>query len=118
MTAASLTPEKLCSELETAALSLQDVHADHAGTVVAHAEAKQALELARAKLLCAGVEGRNAEAREAAIRLELETEHEELHKAEVALTEARCGLDRAKLEWDLARYTVRALEVGHLREAA
>ncbi len=102
----------LTDALEKAALDLQDAQATYAGAVVAHAEAKRALELARAHLICAGVEGKNEAQREATMRLELEAEHAALFSADVALTEARCALERARLEWDLARYVVRTLEVG------
>jgi exonuclease VII small subunit len=102
----------LKTQLETAALSLQDALAEHAGAVVAVAEAKRALELARARLICQGVEGKNEAQREACIRLELHSLFEDLHEGEQTLTEARCSLERARLEWDLARYTLRALEVG------
>ncbi|MDQ3397548.1 MAG: hypothetical protein M3511_07215 [Deinococcota bacterium] len=103
-------PRDLTGQLDTAALHLQNAQAEHAGAVVAQVEAKRALELARARLICQGVEGKNEAQREAVMRLELQTEHDALFQAEVALTEARCTLDRARLEWDLARYTVRALE--------
>ncbi|MDQ3398790.1 MAG: hypothetical protein M3511_13675, partial [Deinococcota bacterium] len=93
----------LTDALEASALELQDAQASYAGAVVAHAEAKRALELARARLLCEGVDGKNAEAREAAMRLTLEHEHDALFQAEVALTEARCQLDCARIEWDTAR---------------
>ena len=45
------------------------------------------------------------------MRLQLNEEHDALAIAEDALSEARCALECAQLEWDLARYTVRALEV-------
>jgi hypothetical protein len=112
--ALSLIPlsRDLTGQLETAALHLQDAQAEHAGAVVAQAEAKRALELARARLICAGLEGRNEAQREAAMRLELQAEHDALFSAETALTEARCQLDCARIEWDTTRYTIRALEVA------
>ena len=42
----------------------------------------------------------------------LNEEHDALAIAEDALAEARCALECAQLEWDLARYQVRALEVA------
>jgi hypothetical protein len=55
---------------EAATLALQDAHADYAGAVVAHAEAKRALELAKAHRLVQGIEGKNAEQRDAILRLD------------------------------------------------
>ena len=52
------------------------------------------------------------------MRLELASQHDALAETEDALAEARCSLECAQLEWDLARYTVRALEVGTLKVAA
>ncbi len=108
----------LSLQLETAAGSLNDAKVQHLGAVVAHAEAKRALELAQARMLCDGVDGKNAEQRNAVIRLELSPLHDALAGAEDALAEARCSLECAQLEWDLARYTVRALEVGMPKAAA
>jgi hypothetical protein len=97
-------------QLQTAALELQDAQASYAGAVVAHAEAKRALEHARAHRLVQGIEGKNAEQRDAILRLELAAEHDALFQAEVALTEARCTLDCTRLDWELARLTVISLE--------
>lgn len=57
-----------------------------------------------------GVEGKNEAQRTAKIRLELQTDYIALAKAEDALTEARCALKVARLEWDLARYQIRGTE--------
>lgn len=113
MIAAPLSPQTLCKELQDAAFSLNDAQIQYAGAVVGHSEAKRNLELARASLLCSDtINGKNAEAREAQLRLTLEAEHDALFAAETALTEARCQLDCARLEWDVARYTIRAHEVA------
>ncbi len=112
MIAAPLSPQTLCKELQDAAFNLNDAQVQYAGAVVGHSEAKRDLELARARLLCNGVDGKNAEQREAIIRLTLEAEHDALFAAETALTEARCQLDCARLEWDTIRYTIRAHEVA------
>ncbi len=98
------------TRLEDAAHNLNDAQVTYAGAVVGHGEAKRALELARAGLLCGDtVNGKNAEQREAQLRLKLGDEHDALFAAETTLTEARCTLECARLDWDLARYTVRAL---------
>ena len=55
MTAAPSLPR----ELETAAHGLIDAKAHHLGAVTAHAEVKRALELATARLLVEGVDGKN-----------------------------------------------------------
>ena len=47
----------------------------------------------------------------AKLRLELSSEYAALAEAEDTLSEARCGYELARLEWDLARYQVRALEL-------
>ena len=108
----------LTHKLEAAAHSLNDAKVSHFGGVVAYAEAKRALELAQARLLLDGVTGSNKEQREAVMRLQLSEEHDALATAEDALSEARCALECAHLEWDLARYGVRALEVTSLDKAA
>ena len=108
----------LSLELETAAHNLNDAKVHHLGAVVAHAETKRALELAQARMLCDGVEGKNTEQRQAVMRLELDELHTALAEAEDALADARCSLECSQLEWDLARYTVRALEATTLPNAA
>lgn len=100
----------LLSQLATAKNGLEDAQIALCGAVTAHAEAKRALELAEALKLCEGVEGKNEKERAAKLRLELAPEHTALYEAEDALTEARCGLEVARLEWELARYCIRALE--------
>jgi hypothetical protein len=110
MKAALITLPHSLGRLEASALALQDAHADYAGAVVAHAEAKRALELARAHRLVQGIEGKNAEQRDAILRLDLMAEHDSVFAADTALTEARCTLDCARLDWELARLTVSSLE--------
>ncbi len=108
----------LLSQLERAKNGLEDAQIAFCGVVTAHAEAKRTLELAEAMKLCEGVEGRNEKERAAKLRLELSTEYTALAEADDALTEARCALEVARLEWDLARYSVRVLEPQGFREAA
>ena len=111
MEGGGVTAASLSCCLETAAGRLNDAKAHHLGAVVAHAEAKRALELAQARLLIDGVDGKNEAQRNAVMRLELVSQHDALATAEDALAEARCSLECAQLEWDLARYMVRTLEV-------
>ncbi len=108
----------LLSQLTAAKNGLEDAQISLCGAVTAHAEAKRALELAEAVKLCAGIEGRNEKERAAKLRLELRVECAALAEAEDALTEARCAFEVARLEWDLARYQLRVLEVMDLPKAA
>lgn len=102
----------LLSQLAQAKNGLEDAQIAYCGAVTAHAEAKRALELAEAVKLGEGVEGRNERERSAKLRLELCSETVALAEAEDALTDARCSLEVAKLEWEHARYKVRAMEVA------
>ncbi len=108
----------LLTQLERAKNGLEDVQIALCGAVTAHAEARRTLELAEALKLCEGVEGKNEAQRDAKLRLELSAEYTALAEAEDAITDARCGLEVARLEWKLARYSVRVLEPQSLREAA
>ena len=108
----------LLSQLKAAKNGLEDAHIRLCGAVTAHAEAKRALELAEAFKLCEGVDGKNEKERAAKLRLELSTETTTLHEAEDALTETRCAYEVARLEWDLVRYELRALENHSLEVAA
>lgn len=108
----------LTSQLEQAKNCLEDAQIAFCGAVMAHAEAKRTFELAEAYKLCEGVEGKNEAQRAAKLRLELTAEYTALYEAEDALTEARCALEVARLEWDLARYKLRALESERVGIAA
>jgi hypothetical protein len=108
----------LFSQLEQAKNGLEDAQIAYCGAVVAHAEAKRALELAAAQKLCDGLEGANKEGREARLRLELATLYGALGEAEDALTDGKCALELARLEWDLARYSVRVMEADMAKVAA
>ena len=107
----------LLSQLATAKNGLEDAQIAYCGAVTAHAEAKRILERAEAYLICEGVEGKNERERSARLQLELTAGYSGLHEAEDALTEARCALEVARLEWDLARYQLRALELPLARAA-
>ena len=108
----------LLSQLTAAKNGLEDAQINLCGAVTAHAEAKRTLEHAEALKLCAGVDGKNERERTAKLRLELSAEYTALAEAEDALTEARCAFEGARLEWDLARYSVRVLEAEGFRAAA
>ena len=97
------TFDRACERLQTALAQ----HTDAANSL---AEARCSLEFKRAELLCKGINGKNAEAREATLRLKLFDEHVELLGLEVALAEARQELEQARLSWDCLRYKLRLLE--------
>ncbi len=113
-----MMPASLLPQLRTAKNTLEDAQIALCGAVTAHAEAKRALELAEAHKFCEGIDGRNEKERAAKLRLELEAEYAALFEAEDTLSEARCALEVARLEWDLARYSVRVLEPQSFKEAA
>lgn len=97
---------------------LQEAQAAHAEATNALAEAKCSLEFKRAELLAKGIDGKNAEAREAALRLKLFDEHTELLGLEVTLNEAKRELEQARITWDCLRYKLRLLEVQKVLEGA
>lgn len=99
----------LISQLTAAKNSLEDAQIAYCGAVTAHAEAKRIFEREEAHVICEGIEGKNEKERAAKLLLELTGDYAALHVAEDALTEARCTLGCARLEWDLARYQLRAL---------
>ena len=117
MTAAPLTLlvpqafDRACDRLQKA----QQAYTEAANEL---ADAKCSLEFRRAEALCRGVEGKNAEARDAALRLELFDEYAELLGLEVTLNEARGELEGAKAAWDCLRYKLRLLEVQKNLEGA
>ena len=106
----------LLSQLKHGKNALEDAHIRLCGALTAHAEAKRALELAEAYKLSEGIDGKNEKERAAKLRLDLDAEYSAFHESEDAMTEARCAYEVARLEWDLARYSVRILEP--YREAA
>lgn len=73
--------------------------------------AKGTLERARAEAIVRGVEGKNEAMREAALRLELDAQHEAVAEREDELNEARFNLEAVRLEWDELRYSLRCLEL-------
>ncbi len=113
LTLTTLTQEKHLAPqvFDSACERLQAAQAHHTEAVNALAEAKCSLEFKRAELLAKGIEGKNVEAREAALRLNLFDEHVELLGLEVTLNEARKELEQARLNWDCLRYKLRLLEV-------
>lgn len=104
--------QSLTAQLHAAKNGLEDANIALCGVVTAHAEAKRALEHAEAVLVCKGLEGKNEKERAAALTLSLAAERHTLQSHEDALTEAQCGLELARLEWDLVRYKLRLLELS------
>jgi len=107
----------LLSQIATAKNGLEDAQINLCGAVTAHAEARRTLEHAEALKLCEGIDGKNEKERAAKLRLELIIEYTALAEAEDALTEARCTFEVVRLEWDLARYQLRALETPSVTAA-
>ncbi len=97
------TFDRACERLQTALTQ-------HTAAANSLAEARCSLEFKRAELLTGGIDGKNAEAREAALRLKLFDEHVEVLGLEVALAEAKQTLEQARLAWDCLRYKLRLLE--------
>jgi hypothetical protein len=97
---------------------LQEAQAAHTEAANALAETKCSLEFKRAELLEKGIEGKNAEAREAALRLKLFDEYTELLGLEVTLNDAKKELEQARITWDCLRYKLRLLEVQKVLEGA
>lgn len=103
------------TELRTAdraygALALA-VEADYLATETA-ASTKIVWDQARAKAISEGIIGKNAEEREANLRLELANEYERLAAAERGVREARYRAEDARLEVERLRLRVRLLELA------
>ena len=120
LTLTTLTQEKHLAPqvFDRACERLQAAQTHYTGAVNALAEAKFSLEFKRAELLCKGIDGKNVEAREAALRLKLFDDHAELLGLEVALNGARSELEHARLGWDCLRYKLRLLGVQRTLEGA
>lgn len=99
------------SELEQAAHDLTAAQARYAETVSDVAAAKVNLDYRRAELICRGIDGKNAEQRDAMLRLELGEAYAELAALDHELTRSRCRLERAQTAFTAVRYKVRLLEV-------
>ena len=106
----------LLTELEGAKselLAAQAHYTEVSGDVLL---AKAKLETAKAEKLSEGVEGRNAEQREATLRLELAEDYAELTTLALELVRVKGRLDLAQTCFTRVRYKVRALEA--LKEVA
>jgi hypothetical protein len=97
---------------------LQEAQANYTDAANALAETRCSLEFKRAELLEKGIDGKNAEAREATLRLRLFDEYTELLGLEVTLNEAKKDLEQARITWDCLRYKLRLLEVQKVLEGA
>ena len=110
----SLSP--LLCELEAAKDELMAAQAHYTEVGMDTATVKANLEYRRAELICQGIDGKNAEQREAALRLELSEVYAELIGFENELLRVRCRLEVAQTRFTAVRYQVRALEA--LKEVA
>ena len=97
--------------LVTATAALEVAHTALAGALNAEADARFALDTARADALIAGVDGKNEAARSAALDLQLASERQPAHAAEKVTREARAALAIAEARLTALRYQIRLLEV-------
>ena len=101
-----LTPT--AENLVTATAALEVAHTALAGALNAEADARFALDTARADALIAGVDGKNEAA---ALDLQLADERQIVHAAEKVTREARAALAVAEARQTALRYQIRLLEV-------
>ena len=106
-------------EVEQLLLLMEDAHAHLLGAKHAHAEAADAVaickhrfETARAEKLAEGVEGKNAEQREANLLLSLTDHRKKSFQAERLLSTAKLEAESASLAWDALRYRLRAFQIA------
>ena len=113
LTLTTLTPstQLVPQVFDNACKRLQIAQAHLTEALNALAEARCSLEFKRAELLVKGVEGKNAEARDAVLKLKLFDEHAELIGLEVTMNEAKGELEQARVTWDCLRYKLRLLKV-------
>ena len=99
LTLTTLTPstQLVPQVFDQACNRLQAVQAHHTEALNVLAEARCTLEFKRAELIVKGVEGKNAGARDAVLRLKLFDEYAELIGLEVTLNEARGELEQARV---------------------
>lgn len=104
----NLTPariDKLAAALDTAL-------AAHHVAVEAEAGARARLADREAELLLRGAPGKNEAERKAWLHAELTDEREAAERAAADTRAARSAVERARVEWDAMRYTLRLLEVA------
>ena len=102
---------QLLEELETAKDELTAAQAHYVEASSEVVTAKANLEYRKAELLSKGVEGKNAEQRDATLRLKLSGSHAEVNRLELELTRVKGRLEVAQTCFTAVRYKVRALEV-------
>ena len=100
----------LLAELKDAKDELMAAQAHFAEAATDTATAKANLDFRRSENIYKGIDGKNAEQREAALRLELSEEYAELAGLENELTRVRCRLEVAQTRFTAVRYQIRALE--------
>ena len=106
-----VAPLSLFTELEEAAAELMAAQAHYAEAANDAATAKANLEYKRADLICQGIEGKNAEQREAMLRLALFQDYADLLTVEQEAIRTKCRLERAQTALTVIRYKIRLLEV-------
>jgi len=101
----SLVPE-LTKAAEAYKDSLERYHAVTSELTAA----KRELENTRNALVCKGVEGKNKAERDAKLESLLIDTQVDVFELEDKQSRAKLTVEKAKLDWDLARYKVRACE--------
>ncbi|GAA6737459.1 MULTISPECIES: hypothetical protein [Thermus] len=101
--------EEALSTLRDRAHALIAAIAAHAEARLAYESAMDALEDARARAILGGLEGRNAEARQAELLERTREEEEALRTARAVYRVAEANLEMARTAWALEREAVRVL---------
>ncbi len=112
MAALTLSPEAL----HRAAEAVQEATRQLYAALGEQSAARFTLDQSKAQLLVSGVDGKNAEVREAQIRLSLSGEFERLERASVTVSDRRASLDCARAAWDCLRYEVRLAAITSAAE--
>lgn len=105
-------------EVSDTLLSMEDSLAELLGAKAALAEAMRdaaaashRLAFAEAQALADGIEGKNEAARQAALKLKLQDEHEAVFTCEAELSRKKLSAEVAFLQHQALRYKLRAFEV-------
>jgi hypothetical protein len=103
--------ERLALAMEDTVAAVMGMHAAHAEAVEDLVLTRYQLETQKAKLVAEGIEGKNAEQRDAQLRLLLSNHYEALHYAELAVERKSRDLTLSRLQLDGLRYHLRIAEV-------
>ena len=118
MSASTPTPTITETQFSDTSRYLQGARRIYTDAQNALSHAKHALETRKAERTAVGVEGKNAEQRDAALRLELADDFNNVQQLETFLNDTRCEYENAKTVWDLQRYRLRLAELAVEKRAA